>query len=510
MNTLTKLAALASLASPTLAQDPCGAWSVVPAPMPAGSTHTVLEDVVSIAPDDAWAVGRKMLPAGAGSEAQTVAMHWDGASWSIVPAPSPSPYPGGGWSELLAVEALSSTDVWAAGDQRIQAPDQFVGTHLMVQHWNGSQWSLVPAPVTIGGSGNFVDDIEAIAADDIWFVGDWLEFPPTSAAQKRALAMRWNGSGFQVFPTPFFDNAPIGGHGLTAVSAVSSDDVWAVGGGHDGDYVGFSYIVHWNGSQWEYRPGPTAGSAHRLYDVEAVASNDVWAVGDYFDANGYHGMMLHFDGASWTRLPDPPVGGASIEVVAPDKVYVGGAGVALWDGSTWTVVASFPGVDSPSVLALEPIGPCSLWGVGRRFEGETRPLTVRLDGAPAATTYCDAVPSSIGVPASIGFAGSASVGASDLVLTVDSAPANKTGLFFYGTQRASLPFGNGVRCIGGTLVRLPLQQTDANGSASRAFSAAAAGIGAGEARDFQFWYRDPPAGGANFNASNGLEVVFQP
>ena len=147
---------------------------------------------------------------------------------------------------------------WAAGTQRIQGPDGFLGNQVLVLRWNGSQWSIVPAPMT-GGSGNFVDDIEALSADDIWFVGDWLTLPPGSATRKEALAMHWDGSGFTVLPAPFFDNAPNGGHGLTKVAAVEPNDVWAVGGGHDGDYVAFSYIVHWNGSQWTYEPGPTAG-----------------------------------------------------------------------------------------------------------------------------------------------------------------------------------------------------------------------------------------------------------
>ena len=30
----------------------------------------------------------------------------------------------------------------------------------------------------------------------------------------------------------------------------------------------------------------------------------------------------------------------------------------------------------------------------------------------------------------------------------------------------------------------------------------------GEEFNFQFWFRDPPAGGANFNLSDGLEVLF--
>jgi hypothetical protein len=146
--TTAVIGALAALAG---AQDPCGPWTVVQSPSP--TEHVVLEDVHALAPDLAWAVGRAYGPVGPGSESQTLAMRWNGTSWTVVPTPSPSPYPGGGWCELLAVEAVSPDDVWAAGDMRVQGPDGFLGTQIMIQRWNGSAWTLFPAPMTSGGSG---------------------------------------------------------------------------------------------------------------------------------------------------------------------------------------------------------------------------------------------------------------------------------------------------------------------------------------------------------------------
>ena len=501
---------LTLLSTAAAAQDSCGPWTDVPVANPSGSTHTMLLDVAVLAPDDAWAVGSKYVLNGVDRETKTLAYHWNGASWTAIPSPSPTPYPGGGWADFECVAAVAPDDVWAAGGQRIVGPDGYVGTHLMVQRWDGSQWSIVPAPMTSGGSGNFVDDIEVIAPDDIWFVGDWLELPPTSAAEKRALAMHWDGSGFTVHDTPFWDNQPVGGHGLTAVSAVATDDVWAVGGGHDGDYVGFSYIVHWDGSQWRTEPGPTAGWMQRWYDVQAVAADDVWAVGEYDDATGSHGLFAHWDGSSWTRLPDSPVGAASIEVMAPDRVYVGGNGVARWNGSSWSVVATFPTLPSPTLASLERIGPCSVWGVGRIFSGQILPLTVRLDPTGGIATYCVRTPNSAGPGAAIGWQGTSSIGAGDLVLTAAGAPANRLGLFFHGDQQASVPYGNGVRCIGGQLRRLPLLQTSATGTATQVFPYATNPVSPGDVRNFQLFFRDGAAGGARFDCTDGLEVRFTP
>jgi hypothetical protein len=499
--------------TPARAQDPCGAWNVVPSPSP--TEHVVLEDVFAFDQDHAWAVGREVV---GGSESQTLALRWNGASWGVVPTPSPSPFAGGGWCELLAVDALSPTDVWAAGDQRIQGPDGFVGTQILIERWNGSQWTVFPAPMTSGGSGNFVDDIEIIAPNDVWFVGDWLTFPPSSAARKEALTMHWNGSSFSIVPAPFFANSPIGGHGLTAASAVSSNDVWAVGGGHDGDYVNFSYIVHWDGSSWSYKPGPTAGWYHRLYDVAARASNDVYAVGDYQDESGYHGLFLHWNGSTWTRLPDPPVGGSSLEVRADGRVSIGGGGVVVWDGSGFTDLQTFPGVSGPSVASLEPIDACGMWAVGRQLGGASSiaSFTARLEpNGAVGTSYCSALPNSAGPGAQISAIGSTSVSAASLALHADACPSSVLGLFYYGTQTTQVPFGNGLRCIAGAAYRLPVLATSATGSATHVFDfdapvAPGATILPGSVWHFQFWYRDPPAGGANFNLSDALTIGFTP
>lgn len=503
---------LLTFAGAAAAQDPCGTWSSVPIPEPPDSTHTVVEDVEALGADLAWAVGRKVVTIGSSLESQTVAWLWNGAAWSIVPTPSPSPYPGGGWCDLEAVEILAADDVWAAGTQRIQAPDGFVGSQILVLHWNGSQWSVVPAPVTVGGSGNFVDDIEAIAADDIWFVGDWLTFPPTSVALKEALAMHWDGSGFTIVPAPFFDNGTLGGHGLTKVAAVASDDVWAVGGGHDGDYVPWSYIVHWNGSQWTYEPGPTAGLDQRWYDVFALSSDEVYALGDYFDGSAYRAIFARWDASGWTRLPDCPVGGGGLHAFASDRVYASGNGIARFDGAGWTVVETFPGVAGPSALALEPIADCSLWAVGRQYAGGTiRAFSARLEPFGDPTTFCTGAPNSVGSGASIGHAGSTSIAAADLVLSAAGLPAGNAGLFFLGdSQVPQTPFGNGWRCIGGAIHRLPLLAIGATGAVQQAFPYAGSPVTPGSTWNVQFWYRDPAAGGAMFNASDALALTFAP
>ncbi|HJP00333.1 MAG TPA: zinc-dependent metalloprotease [Planctomycetota bacterium] len=137
-------------------------------------------------------------------------------------------------------------------------------------------------------------------------------------------------------------------------------------------------------------------------------------------------------------------------------------------------------------------------------------------------SFCSASPNSSGAPAVIDFYGTTSVGASDLVLAVWNAPPQQFGLFFYGPQRVDLPFGDGVRCVGGGSVGLfrfnPPQLTDGFGDLERPvdFTVPPAGSGPGAllpggAWHFQFWYRDPLGpGGSGFNFSDGLTLLFCP
>ena len=77
-------------------------------------------------------------------------MFWDGSEWERVPTPSPSPYPGGTKAYLHAIGAVGPDDVWAAGDRYGDAGGLSVGAWIMVQHWDGSSWQVVPTPAPPG------------------------------------------------------------------------------------------------------------------------------------------------------------------------------------------------------------------------------------------------------------------------------------------------------------------------------------------------------------------------
>jgi len=130
--------------------------------------------------------------------------------------------------------------------------------------------------------------------------------------------------------------------------------------------------------------------------------------------------------------------------------------------------------------------------------------------AGGAKPFCQTSPNSVGAGASIGYGGRIDLAAGSFTLVATCAPAGQPGIFYYGPNEARIPFGNGLRCVSGGVVRLlPPVATDGSGTATRG-AGTADGLTAGSTHKFQFWYRDPAAGGAAFNLSDGLSVTFRP
>lgn len=130
----------------------------------------------------------------------------------------------------------------------------------------------------------------------------------------------------------------------------------------------------------------------------------------------------------------------------------------------------------------------------------------------AAERYCIAAPNSLGPGAAVYASGSIGLGTNNFTLLAGPVPSLTTGIFYLGSAEALLPFGNGYRCIGGGLLRLPPQQAS-GGYLSYTIALPdplANLITTGGPWHFQAWYRDAAAGGANFNLSDGIRVIRCP
>lgn len=114
--------------------------------------------------------------------------------------------------------------------------------------------------------------------------------------------------------------------------------------------------------------------------------------------------------------------------------------------------------------------------------------------------------------------GNASVSADTFRLNAVGLPLNGSCLFFQGsTASAAVPFGDGLRCVQGVTLRLPLK-TVSGGTAAYPQGAETPisdflqSLGAGETRYYQAWYRDSASycSASTFNFTNALKVVWSP
>ncbi len=115
--------------------------------------------------------------------------------------------------------------------------------------------------------------------------------------------------------------------------------------------------------------------------------------------------------------------------------------------------------------------------------------------------------------------GSHSITQNNFELQVVKTVANNFGMAFYGqSQQPSAPLGHGRLCISAPLYRLPpAVQSNAQRHAhypldftQAPLSEGAGQITPGSTWQFQYWLRDPAAGGSAFNLSSGLSITFAP
>ena len=131
--------------------------------------------------------------------------------------------------------------------------------------------------------------------------------------------------------------------------------------------------------------------------------------------------------------------------------------------------------------------------------------------------YCTSTANSSGGPATLGWTGTTSLGTNDFGLYASGLPARKLGVFIYGAGTTQVTLGNGFRCVASPFFRLGATASDDFGEATfpidftqHPVNAGPGAIRTGTTWHFQLWFRDPPAGGARTNLTDGLTVTICP
>jgi len=356
VSTLAALCSYCLLPNSTLARS----WVEVPPPSPSPGNIT---SIAVVTDTDVWSVGFQLQD----GVNVVLTQHWDGSTWSVVPAQLPSdPY-----SFFQGVIALNSRNVWAVG---YSLDADGVTFSNLAEHWDGTSWQIVPTP-NVEFRDNLLYATSAVSPNDIWAVG----FTDTISGQHEnlPLALHWDGTTWTIVPTPATRGAL-----LLAAKALASNDVWAVGEDEGPGHVttATTYILHWDGTLWRGVPSPNGTAAvNALEGVSGVASNDVWAVGftgASFTDNG--ALALHWDGAAWTIVPTAATAGGdplyAVAAVTSHNVWAVGilSGAPLterWNGTAWSVVPT-PAVEPNAGLTAISARKTSLWTSGFQASDE--------------------------------------------------------------------------------------------------------------------------------------------
>lgn len=343
----------------------CGAaWTAAPQPALSGSGG--LAGVAATSSTDAWAVGHRFDPTD--QNTHPLIEHHDGASWTVVASIED---PTMAQSLLLGVDARTTTDGWAVG----YGFGSNNVARTLIEHWNGSAWTLVTAANAGHPANGVLSGVEAIAADDAWAVGAYGNGGPS-----RTLIEHWDGTAWTIVPSPNKGPFP---NSLSDVAAVAPNDVWAVGTWFTKAFDDRTLTLHWDGTAWHRVKSPNTGppsAANDLVSVSALATDDVWGVG----VRGLHTLTMHWDGATWSMVKSPTPGGnadfGGVVAVGVDDVWaVGGyvdrqanavrTLVEHWDGTAWTVVESANKGPSDNHLWGISAATGRMLAVGERFKG---------------------------------------------------------------------------------------------------------------------------------------------
>jgi len=226
-----------------------------------------------------------------------LAVKWNGATWTIQRTPQ---FTDPAESAILyGVSCASSTACTAVGTTG--SPASRAPISLAIR-WNGSTWQVQRTPDrSVPSGGTYLKAVSCAgrsACTAVGYVGD-----QEIAEGNVPLAMSWNGARWTIASTP----VPAGTNNtnLNGVSCVSAAVCMAVGYAAESTGVGTVPLAErWNGSAWAISPMPAPageGLETTLYGVSCTSRNACTAVGDYYDPvdSRTRSLAERWNGSAW-------------------------------------------------------------------------------------------------------------------------------------------------------------------------------------------------------------------
>ena len=354
------------------------AFTIVPSPNTSNGCNNYLVATSASSQNDVWAVGNEDC----GNPVMLIE-HWNGTQWSIFSNP---PVPVQSGSELFAVSAQSATNVWVVG--YVTIPGQ---TTPFVAYWNDSKWTVVPTQIFpyFGG----LSGIKALSANNVWVVGNYLD---QNANIVKTMIAQWNGTQWNIVSSPNAGILSGSSNILEAITATSATDIWAVGSYQvsSSNNPVYTLVEHWNGTRWSIVPSPTPTSSTcgnsnctALVSVTATSSTDAWAIS--------YGFIEHWNGTQWsivsTSSPPTTVTLNGVAASSPKDVWVVGGSytgptvdgwrplIEHWDGTQWNSISTPPTPLQGGLLeGVTVLSPNTVWVVGASRAGSAAETLTEL------------------------------------------------------------------------------------------------------------------------------------
>jgi hypothetical protein len=246
-------------------------WSVFPGPTFAAGDEPAIYAMTSTSADDIWAIGS--LLSDDGEELSYLFEHWNGTAWTVTTEGNPGAF-------VQGASADATNDAWAVGY------NDFADTSsTLALHYNGTTWSTVGTP-NVGEGSNQLHGVLALAPDNVWAVGYSTPVAPPQEAATLTLIEHYDGTSWSVVSSPNVGpNSVYQSNRLFGLVANSADDIWAFGSyfASSGSEFQSTLLLHWNGTAWTVAPSPDPTKDGFLSDLlfagVTPAPGNVWIFG---------------------------------------------------------------------------------------------------------------------------------------------------------------------------------------------------------------------------------------
>jgi len=154
------------------------AWTTVPSPNASTPGDDNFLNAVAASGSDLWAVGE----VSDGFAGRTLIEHRTGSQWAVQASPNPATGPAD-IDVLTGVTATSAGNAWAVG-----TVSHGTTSKTLIVHWDGASWTTVPSPSPGGRAGeSALTGVDAGGPCSAWAVG----YYDAATVPAQTLALHW-------------------------------------------------------------------------------------------------------------------------------------------------------------------------------------------------------------------------------------------------------------------------------------------------------------------------------